>query len=470
MTYNTASGAFAVAAPISTSSSTIVVYQNSGTYWGITLSNTYTNQIAGISIGGGNNTTTSSFGIYQSSSTAYINNQFNGPMNFYTNNAQRMSIASDGSINISPPSNDYALVVNSTASNYGFRLVAPNTLAQSYGAVIVAGTTTTDYPFVIQNASASNMFLVNGAGNVTIAAPTIGSPLVISAGTTGVYPGVSAAGGYGAAWEFAGNGNALGSTSLYVGQNGSGVTQIWSRANAAIDFNIGAGGTLVGQFNSSGGLTIPSPTSGYGLKVSAVASQPAIFVNGRPSLGSFTGNSPLGLMVGGAASTTDYSGIDFVRTTGTNALIPFARIAAIFGASSSQLSFGLSTSTSYSGGTGISVTAMTINALGAVTAVDFVATSDATLKNVTGNIKNALEKVELINGVNYYWNDLAKNKGLTDETLQLGVLAQEVQLVAPEAVHENNGILSVSYDKLVPILIEAIKELSKKVDSLTGVK
>ena len=113
---------------------------------------------------------------------------------------------------------------------------------------------------------------------------------------------------------------------------------------------------------------------------------------------------------------------------------------------------------------------MTINALGAVTAVDFVATSDATLKNVTGNIKNALEKVELINGVNYYWNDLAKNKGLTDETLQLGVLAQEVQLVAPEAVHENNGILSVSYDKLVPILIEAIKELSKKVDSLTGVK
>jgi hypothetical protein len=107
---------------------------------------------------------------------------------------------------------------------------------------------------------------------------------------------------------------------------------------------------------------------------------------------------------------------------------------------------------------------------GTVYAVDFAATSDASLKDITGNIDNPLDKLARINGVSYFWNNKAKSQGIPSGQKRLGVLAQEVQKVAPEAVSENNGHLSVNYTQLIPILIEAIKELNKKIDSLSGVK
>ena len=108
---------------------------------------------------------------------------------------------------------------------------------------------------------------------------------------------------------------------------------------------------------------------------------------------------------------------------------------------------------------------------GVVYSTDFAATSDSKLKNVVGTVSDALAKVSSINGVNFYWNETAKQKGINDTSLQLGVLAQEIKSVAPEAVNEDSeGNLSVKYDKLIPILIEAIKELNKKVDDLSGAR
>ena len=58
-----------------------------------------------------------------------------------------------------------------------------------------------------------------------------------------------------------------------------------------------------------------------------------------------------------------------------------------------------------------------------------------------------------------------------DNGNHFGVIAQEVEKVAPQVVSENNeGIKSVAYSELIPILIEAIKELSAEVDSLKGQK
>jgi hypothetical protein len=114
-------------------------------------------------------------------------------------------------------------------------------------------------------------------------------------------------------------------------------------------------------------------------------------------------------------------------------------------------------------------TSVSMNA-GTVTAVDFASTSDAKLKDVVSNIPNALDKVNAINGVLFRWNDLARAKGIENTGLQLGVLAQEVEAVAPEAIIKVDDTLTVNYDKLVPILIEAIKELNRKIDSLTGAK
>jgi len=105
--------------------------------------------------------------------------------------------------------------------------------------------------------------------------------------------------------------------------------------------------------------------------------------------------------------------------------------------------------------------------------------SDARLKTVSGKIENALDKVGKLSGVYYTNNDTAKSFGYDSDEVQVGVIAQEVEAVLPQIVKaapfdldENNNSKSgenyktVQYDKLVPLLIEAINELQAKVKAL----
>jgi hypothetical protein len=94
-------------------------------------------------------------------------------------------------------------------------------------------------------------------------------------------------------------------------------------------------------------------------------------------------------------------------------------------------------------------------------AYDFAATSDAKLKNVVRNIQDPINKVNSINGVEYYWKSDTANT-----QLQIGVLAQEIANIAPSAVYLENGTMHVSYDRIIPVLIEAVKELSARVKKL----
>lgn len=109
-----------------------------------------------------------------------------------------------------------------------------------------------------------------------------------------------------------------------------------------------------------------------------------------------------------------------------------------------------------------------LQANGQMHAVDYAATSDATLKDIQAPISGAIEIVKSITGYKYTWNSEAKALGINDTSTQVGVLAQDVQVLYPEAVnaHGNAGKMSVSYDKLVPLLLEAIKEQQRQIDSL----
>jgi hypothetical protein len=81
-------------------------------------------------------------------------------------------------------------------------------------------------------------------------------------------------------------------------------------------------------------------------------------------------------------------------------------------------------------------------------------------------IDNALAKVLAIDGVTFKWN---QNADAVQKTgVDVGVIAQQVESVFPEiVVTRDNGYKAVYYEKLVPLLIEAIKELNKKVDALS---
>ena len=107
-----------------------------------------------------------------------------------------------------------------------------------------------------------------------------------------------------------------------------------------------------------------------------------------------------------------------------------------------------------------------IRATGTITA----GYSDDQLKTKLGNIDNALDKLMTLNGFYYEPSQIALDLGYTSSK-QVGVSAQEVQKVLPEVVAPapiDDKYLTVQYDRMIPLLIEAIKELKSEVEVLKG--
>lgn len=112
---------------------------------------------------------------------------------------------------------------------------------------------------------------------------------------------------------------------------------------------------------------------------------------------------------------------------------------------------------------------------GEIRAIDNITayyTSDERLKTNVRKIENALDKVTQINGVVYDWNDTYKKShgdvdGYFVRDDNSGVIAQEVEKVFPNVVGERqDGFKAVRYELLVPLLIEAIKDLKAEIESL----
>lgn len=105
--------------------------------------------------------------------------------------------------------------------------------------------------------------------------------------------------------------------------------------------------------------------------------------------------------------------------------------------------------------------------------------SDERLKTKTGVIQEPLEIIDKLNGFYYIPNELAHLNGITHNTQEIGLSAQDVQSVLPEIVklapfdlardEDDNKIsksgenyLTISYERLAPVFVEAIKELKRE--------
>jgi hypothetical protein len=188
--------------------------------------------------------------------------------------------------------------------------------------------------------------------------------------------------------------------------------------------------------------------------------------------GSYTGITGVGTITAGTWTGTVVA-VQYGGTGGNDQAT--ARTGLGLGTMSTQGSGAVSISGgSISGLSSLGVSG-DITATGDVTAFS----SDARLKGDIQTITNALSKVKLITGVTYIHNDLAKSFGYTDESRFAGVLAQEVEAVLPEVVvpapfdiaddgtsKSGENYKTVKYEKIVPLLIEAIKELTAKVEML----
>lgn len=91
---------------------------------------------------------------------------------------------------------------------------------------------------------------------------------------------------------------------------------------------------------------------------------------------------------------------------------------------------------------------------GTLTATNYRLLSDISLKTDIKPINDSINIINQLNPVEFTWKDSGKNS--------YGLIAQEIQKILPELVSDNNGIKSVDYLALIAILIDAIKELSKK--------
>ena len=98
--------------------------------------------------------------------------------------------------------------------------------------------------------------------------------------------------------------------------------------------------------------------------------------------------------------------------------------------------------------------------------------SDVALKENISTIDNALEKIKQLNGVMFDWSKEYMDKrggedGYFVKKRDTGIVAQDVEKVLPEIVRtKQDGFKGVQYDKLAGLIIEAIKELSDKIDTL----
>ena len=92
-------------------------------------------------------------------------------------------------------------------------------------------------------------------------------------------------------------------------------------------------------------------------------------------------------------------------------------------------------------------------------ATAWTAFSDERLKNIVSEISNAADKINTLRAVNFTW------KSDDENTPHVGLIAQDVQKVLPEAVTENDGHLGVAYTDVIPLLVASIKELSAKLDA-----
>ena len=185
-----------------------------------------------------------------------------------------------------------------------------------------------------------------------------------------------------------------------------------------------------------------------------------------------------------AGQIQEIQGTDDLELPGQLKLTGTSSITAgdIVSTGGNDANFGIFCSTSVSNSSKITVVGKNNANNGNVTIADFIvgasntpeltvagditafSTSDVTLKENITPISNAIDKVLSISGNTFKWND----KSIYNGEEGTGIIAQEIEALGLPGLTttRENGTKAVRYDRLVPLLIEAIKELSNKVKSL----
>ena len=196
-------------------------------------------------------------------------------------------------------------------------------------------------------------------------------------------------------------------------------------------------------------------------------------ISGEGYLTSLPVNTITNASVSGDTLTLDRQGGGTVSFTATN---------TAGGGTSTQLTsaeisaMGFSTNTVEKSGAQTMEGPLTINGSNAsnqsiIAAGDVIAmnsASDERLKKNILKIDSALDKVCSLEGFTFDWNDAARKFGIDSAKKEVGLSAQKTEKVVPEAVKtfDESDYKYINYEKLVPVLVEAIKELKSEIQEL----
>jgi hypothetical protein len=236
----------------------------------------------------------------------------------------------------------------------------------------------------------------------------------------------------------------------------------------------GAGGTVT----VSGSLLNITSAGTVGINTTFTAGDRTLDVNG-PFIAR-------GLIT--ASTSTAGAGFTYIDLIDSDGAVR-TNIVSGFSSTSSTLEFGTSIDgtraermrihTNGNVGIGMTSPSSKLFVQGDIRATDNITayfSSDRTLKTNIVKISNALNKVNSLRGVEFDWTDeyIKKNGGEDNYFMRkhdVGVIAQEVEAVLPEVVAtREDGIKAVKYDRIVALLIEAVKDLSNQIKELKDSK
>ncbi len=207
-----------------------------------------------------------------------------------------------------------------------------------------------------------------------------------------------------------------------------------------------------------------------GAEHGAVSTNTANMIVRRDASGNFTAGTITAALSGscsGSSGSCTGNAVTSSSCSGNAATATTASSCSGNAATSSSCSGNAATCTTATNLSGGYVAATTITATGNITAYY----SDSRLKDFHGTIPDALAKVLSLNGYYFTENEVAKSLGCNNDQMQVGVSAQEVENVMPEVVTStpivnDQNYKAVWYDKLIPLLIEAIKEQQIQIEEL----
>ena len=307
---------------------------------------------------------------------------------------------------------------------------------------------------------AGNVYASNALTTTNIFANTL--TLANASSTINVIGSVTASTFYGA---IAGSNTVSAST---LTGDGSGITSLNMGNAGSGTLAVAYGGTGVTSSTGTGSVVLSSgPTLAGTTTIETLNLTNALGTTyGGTGLTSFTSGGILyASSTSTLASTAPYAAGQVLYGNGAGAA-PGSSSSLFWDSVNFRLGIGITNPSSYT----LQVSG-TIGASGDITAFY----SDERLKTKTGTLTGALDKVCSLDTFTYVNNELAQSFGFKDTKERLGLSAQQVQKVAPQTVspapfdaenQSGQNYLTVQYEKLVPLLIEALKEERKAREAL----